>query len=44
MNLCERCEDLLSESDPSREYNPDCCGWLCPIHEEEFLNKKESHS
>jgi hypothetical protein len=38
---CERCEDILSEKDPSREYDPDCSGHLCAKHEEEH-NKKAS--
>jgi hypothetical protein len=39
---CERCEDLLSEKDPSREYDPDCAGSLCAKHEEEYLDKKKA--
>jgi hypothetical protein len=39
---CERCEDLLSEKDPSHEYDPDCAGSLCAKHEKEFLDKKKA--
>lgn len=29
---CERCEDILSEKDPSRIYDPNCFGYLCAKH------------
>lgn len=39
---CEVCEDLRQEKDPSSEYDPTCVGYLCPKHEKEYLDKKES--